>query len=49
MAKKADLVEDNETEFEKHFCHQLEVFGKYRLDKNRDVTINKELCLYLND
>ncbi|MFT6338431.1 MAG: type I restriction enzyme R subunit [Halioglobus sp.] len=49
MAKKTDLVVDNETEFEKHFCHQLEVHGKYRLDKNRDVTINKELCLYLND
>lgn len=49
MAKKVDLVEDNETEFEKHFCHQLEVYGKYRLYKNRDVTINKELCLYLKD
>ncbi|MBO3096818.1 DEAD/DEAH box helicase family protein [Gelidibacter pelagius] len=49
MAKKKDLVIDNETEFEKHFCHQLEVFGKYRLDKNRDVFINKELCLYPND
>lgn len=49
MAKKADLVKDDETEFEKHFCHQLEVHGKYRLDKNRDVKINKELCLYLND
>jgi len=49
MAKKKDLVVDNETEFEKHFCHQLEVFGRYRLDKNRDVAINKELCLYFND
>jgi len=49
MANENDLVRDNETEFEKHFCHQLEVHGKYRLDKNRDVTINKELCLYLHD
>ena len=49
MAKKKDIVKDNETEFEKHFCHQLEVYGKYRLDKNSDVAINKELCLYLND
>jgi len=49
MAKKKDLLVDNETVFEKHFCHQLEVHGKYRLDKNKDVTINKSLCLYLND
>ena len=49
MAKKADLVKDDETVFEEHFCHKLEVNGKYRLDKNRDVTINKDLCLYLND
>ena len=49
MAKKKNIIKDNETEFEKHFCHQLEVHGKYRLDKNKDVAINKELCLYLND
>jgi type I restriction enzyme R subunit len=49
MAKKADLVQDNETIFEEWFCNQLEIHGKYRLYKNRDVTINKELCLYLND
>ncbi|MDB4028016.1 DEAD/DEAH box helicase family protein [Flavobacteriaceae bacterium] len=49
MSKKADLVKDDETVFEEHFCHQLEVHGNYNLDKNKDVTINKELCLYFND
>jgi type I restriction enzyme R subunit len=49
MANKADLVQDNETKFEEHFCHKLEEHGNYNLDKNKDVAINKELCLYFND
>lgn len=49
MANNNNLLLVNETEFEKHFCHQLEVYGKYRLAKDSDVTINKELCLYLNE
>jgi type I restriction enzyme R subunit len=49
MAKKQNLLVDNETEFEKHFCHQLEVYGKYRLAKDSEVTINKKLCIYFND
>jgi type I restriction enzyme, R subunit len=49
MAKKRKITADNETVFEKHFCHQLEVHGKYRLVKDSEININKDLCLYLND
>jgi type I restriction enzyme, R subunit len=49
MAKKRKITADNETVFEKHFCHQLEVHGKYRLKKDAEININKDLCLYLSD
>jgi len=48
MAKKK-LVKDDEKAFEKHFCHQLEVKGKYRLYKDSELSINKDLCLYFSD
>jgi hypothetical protein len=43
------LTDDDEKAFEKHFCHQLEVKGKYRLYKDTEISINKELCLFFND
>ena len=49
MSKEVDLGKDNETIFEEHFCHQLELHGNYRLNKNKNVTINKDLCLYFDD
>ena len=46
---KKKLTKDDEKAFEKHFCHQLEVKGKYRLHKDSELSINKDLCLYFPD
>jgi hypothetical protein len=44
---------DNETEFEKHFCHQLDIHGngKYRIKKFTDIKnlIIDDLCLYFQE
>lgn len=49
MTAEQGLTKDDEKRFEKHFCHQLEVKGKYRLHKDTEININKELCLYFSD
>lgn len=49
MAKKQGLIVDDEEAFEKHFCHQLEVKGKYRLHKDSEINVDKGLCLYFAD
>lgn len=43
------LTNDDEKAFEKHFCHQLEVKGKYRLYKDTEISIDKDLCLFFTD
>lgn len=49
MANKHKLTQDHEKVFEKHFCHQLEIKGKYRMYLDSEITIHKDLCLYLAD
>lgn len=49
MTNRRKLTQDDDKVFEKHFCHQLEVKGKYRMHLDSDITIHKDLCLYLAD
>ena len=49
MSKKKDLVVDNEKAFEDHFCHELSVFGKYRVRTESKLDTDKNLCLFFDD
>lgn len=48
MAKRK-RTEDNEKKFEEHFCHQLDVKGRYRVRHDAQLHIDKGLCLYMDD
>lgn len=49
MATQRNITTDNESVFEDHFCHQLDVKGKYRVRWDSKITIDKELSLYFDD
>ena len=49
MSNKYGHTKDDETAFEDHFCLELEVKGKYRVHKDSEISIDKDLCLYFND
>lgn len=49
MTKHQDHTQDNETVFERHFCEQLNLDNRYRLKKDAEITIDKDVCIYFDD
>ena len=49
MAKNNNQNPDNETTFEQHFCEQLNLDTRYRLKRDSEITIDKEVCIYFDD
>ena len=49
MPKRKRKKIDNETVFEDHFCHQLDVVGKYRVRSGSKINIDKAVCIFFDD